>query len=129
MIKKNALTCFYFLLLTICFSSCDKNKYPGCTITSPGNEQVFTGGMTVNISVEMHDDGDALTTQDLFVVKDNGGSDAAVKHKQHDFLFGKYILNESFIANRIPGIKYWHQPGEDMGEISWILYLLNRIKN
>jgi len=98
MIKRITLHCLYLLLLVACCSSCYKNKYPGCKITTPANEQVFTAGVVVAIAVEMHDDGDALTTENLVVVKQNSSLDTVVNHKQYDFLFRKYILNESFVC-------------------------------
>jgi hypothetical protein len=78
--------------------SCGKNKYPGCEIVSPSDGQIFTAPETITVSVEMHDDGDALTSQYLFVIDQNGSNDTVVNVRQHDFLFKKYILTRSFTS-------------------------------
>ena len=88
---------FYVLWVVVICSSCQK-KYPGCKITLPVNGQVFNGGELVNIAVDMHDDGDALTGEALFIVKQNNSLDTVINHQQNDFLFGKYTLNESFVC-------------------------------
>jgi hypothetical protein len=91
--------CFYALLpliLTVVFFSCSKNKYPGAKIVSPANGQTFIAPEVVTVTAELYDDGDALTSQYLFVINQNGSNDTVVNVKQHDFLFGKYVLTRSF---------------------------------
>ena len=97
--KGNYILLLMLLISTGVLFSCYKNKYPECKIVSPANGQTFTAPEVITVTAEMHDDGDALTSEYLFVINQNSLNDTIVNVRQEDFLFGKYILTRSFTSN------------------------------
>ena len=90
-----------YLTFIVCYSilvfvSCNKTKYPGAQIIAPSNGQVFTAPEIVKVTANLKDDGDALTTQILYVVKENIAHDTVVNFKEHKFLHGLNVIEKSF---------------------------------
>ena len=96
--KGNYILLLMLLISTVALFSCGKNKYPGCKIVLPANGQTFIAPEVITVTAEMYDDGDALTSQYLFVIDQNGSNDTVVNVRQNDFLFNKYVLTRSFTS-------------------------------
>jgi hypothetical protein len=96
----NSLVLLFVII--VLSGSCSKNRRPYINIIKPENGQLVNAATEIEIYVEIWDS-DAVTSEALFVTKENSTKDTIIKFRDNQFT-GKYKLSNSFIAE--PNTKY-----------------------
>ncbi|SHG51644.1 hypothetical protein [Chryseobacterium vrystaatense] len=87
------------LTLLIFFISCrSDDHYTRIEITSPVNNQTFTGNTTVEVKAKIYDDGDSIMNEELLITLNNSTDTTPIlDFKDTEFCF-EYNLSKNFVA-------------------------------